>query len=102
MAMVPDPNNIRLAMLGMVEENGHPYSWSAIINGEFDAEEMSRCAYAQTAQHLLDDISRNGIGRAVCFSFALPFSFYSVAFVQNPGGGRSTSYRLTPPENATN
>ena len=24
---------IRLAMLGMIEGNGHPYSWSAIING---------------------------------------------------------------------
>jgi hypothetical protein len=27
---------IRLALLGMVEENGHPLSWSAIINGHFD------------------------------------------------------------------
>ena len=26
----------RIALLGMVEENGHPLSWSAIINGHFD------------------------------------------------------------------
>jgi len=35
---------IRLAMLGMIEGNGHPYSWSAIING-YDAAEMSKCPY---------------------------------------------------------
>ncbi len=32
---------LRLAMLGMVEGNGHPYSWSAIINGDYDKEEMA-------------------------------------------------------------
>lgn len=31
--LVKDPAEIRLAMLGMLEDNGHPYSWSAIING---------------------------------------------------------------------
>ena len=36
--------------------------------------------YAQTTQHLLDDMSRNGIGRAVCFPFTLPSSFDSIAF----------------------
>lgn len=35
---------IRLAMVGMVEGNGHPYSWSAIFNG-FDPGEMSKCPY---------------------------------------------------------
>ncbi len=35
---------IRLAMVGMVEGNGHPYSWSAILNG-YDPEEMARCPY---------------------------------------------------------
>ena len=37
-------DTIRLAMLGMVEGNGHPYSWSAIFNG-YDPEEMHRCPY---------------------------------------------------------
>ena len=28
-SLVPDPHDIRLAMLGMVDGNGHPFSWSA-------------------------------------------------------------------------
>jgi predicted dehydrogenase len=41
-----DEKQFNLAMLGMVEGNGHPYSWSAIINGGYDKEEMSKCPYA--------------------------------------------------------
>lgn len=36
---------IRLAMLGMVEGNGHPFSWSMIINGRYDAEALKTCPY---------------------------------------------------------
>lgn len=36
---------IRLAMLGMVEGNGHPYSWSAMFNG-YNTDEMAKCPYA--------------------------------------------------------
>ncbi len=36
---------LRLAMLGMIEGNGHPYSWSAIING-YNPAEMASCPYA--------------------------------------------------------
>ena len=35
---------IRLAMIGLVEGNGHPYSWSAIFNG-YDAAAMASCPY---------------------------------------------------------
>ena len=35
---------IRLAMLGMVEGNGHPYSWSAMFNG-YNSEAMASCPY---------------------------------------------------------
>ena len=35
---------LRLAMLGMIEGNGHPYSWSAIVNG-YDPAEMAKCPY---------------------------------------------------------
>ncbi len=42
---------LRIAMLGMVEGNGHPYSWSAIFNG-YDPEEMSRCPYAAIPDYL--------------------------------------------------
>lgn len=42
---------IRLAMLGMIEGNGHPYSWSAIING-YDRAEMAKCPYAAIPKYL--------------------------------------------------
>lgn len=38
------PAELRLAMLGMIEGNGHPYSWSAIING-YDPTAMAGCPY---------------------------------------------------------
>jgi predicted dehydrogenase len=50
--LVRDPDNIRLAMLGMVAGNGHPFSWSAIINGEYDADQMARCSYPVIPQYL--------------------------------------------------
>ena len=40
-----DKPELRLAMLGMIEGNGHPYSWSAIVNG-YDPVEMAKCPYA--------------------------------------------------------
>ena len=51
MSLVKNPDNIRLAMLGMVDGNGHPYSWSAIFNG-FDREEMRHCPYPVIPQYL--------------------------------------------------
>jgi predicted dehydrogenase len=38
-------DEIRLAMLGMVEGNGHPYSWSIIFNGGYDLDALNRCPY---------------------------------------------------------
>lgn len=42
---------IRLAMLGLIEGNGHPYSWSAIVNG-YNPEAMARCPYPVIPQYL--------------------------------------------------
>jgi predicted dehydrogenase len=42
---------LRLAMLGMIEGNGHPYSWSAIVNG-YDPVEMAKCPYAGIPKYL--------------------------------------------------
>jgi predicted dehydrogenase len=39
-------------MIGMVPGNGHPFSWSAIINGEYDAEVMAECGYPVIPQYL--------------------------------------------------
>jgi predicted dehydrogenase len=50
--LVHNPDCIRLAMLGMVDGNGHPYSWSAIINGSYDSEAMANCGYPAIAQYL--------------------------------------------------
>lgn len=38
-------------MLGMIEGNGHPYSWSAIVNG-YDPVEMAKCPYAAIPVYL--------------------------------------------------
>jgi predicted dehydrogenase len=38
-------------MLGMIPGNGHPYSWSAIING-FDPQAMAACPYPVIPKYL--------------------------------------------------
>lgn len=50
--LVQNPDRIRLAMLGMVDGNGHPFSWSAIINGRYDAQRMAECGYPVIPQYL--------------------------------------------------
>ncbi len=52
MSLVRDPNHIRLAMVGMVDGNGHPYSWSAIVNGRYDPQTMADCGYPVIPQYL--------------------------------------------------
>ncbi len=37
---------LHLGILGMSEGNGHPYSWAAIINGDFNEQEMESCGFA--------------------------------------------------------
>ena len=36
---------LRLGVIGMSKGNGHPYSWSAIINGDYDAKVMADCGF---------------------------------------------------------
>ncbi len=43
---------LRLAMLGMTEGNGHPYSWSIIINGSYDAAALADCPYATIRDYI--------------------------------------------------
>ena len=43
--LVADPTDIRLGIAGMVAENDHPYSWSAILNG-YDPEGLADCPNA--------------------------------------------------------
>ena len=37
---------LKLGVIGMSKGNGHPYSWSAIINGDFNRKEMKDCSFA--------------------------------------------------------
>lgn len=41
----------RLGIIGLSAGNGHPYSWSAIING-YDAEVMSKCPFPVIPKYL--------------------------------------------------
>lgn len=42
---------LRLGVIGMSEGNGHPYSWSAIING-YDVDAMATCPFPAIPQYL--------------------------------------------------
>lgn len=52
MSLVPQPDNIRLAMLGSTPGNGHPYSWSAIFNGYNRAAMTQECPFAGIPSYL--------------------------------------------------
>jgi hypothetical protein len=43
---------IKIGILGMSAGNAHPYSWSAIINGQFDAQEIINVGYPAVAAYL--------------------------------------------------
>ena len=45
------PERLRLGVIGLSEGNGHPYSWSAIING-YDPDVMSECPYPAIPAYL--------------------------------------------------
>jgi predicted dehydrogenase len=38
-------DTLRLGVIGLSEGNGHPYSWSTIINGDYDADAMEQCGF---------------------------------------------------------
>ena len=42
---------LRIAMIGMIPGNGHPYSWSSIING-YDPNAMEQCPYPAIPAYL--------------------------------------------------
>lgn len=51
MPLVRNPDDIRLGIAGMVAENGHPYSWSAIVNG-YNPRIMADCGYPAIPRYL--------------------------------------------------
>ena len=42
---------LKLGIIGLSSDNGHPYSWSAIFNG-YDPEEMARCPFPGIPEYL--------------------------------------------------
>ena len=55
---------IKLGVIGLSEGNGHPYSWSAIVNGDFNEEEMANCGYAGIPLYLKANRDTLGIDGA--------------------------------------
>lgn len=52
---------LRLGVLGLSEGNGHPYSWSAIINGDYDESKMADCGYPVIPAYLAANRDTLGI-----------------------------------------
>ena len=55
---------INIGILGMTEGNAHPYSWSAIINGRFDGNEIIKIGYPSVAAYLHANKDTLGINDA--------------------------------------
>ena len=51
---------LELGIMGMSEGNGHPYSWSAIINGDFDRPAMEQCGFPVIPRYL--ETNRDTLG----------------------------------------
>lgn len=43
---------LKIGIIGMSSGNAHPYSWSSIINGHYDTEEINRVGYAGISAYL--------------------------------------------------
>ena len=43
---------LKIGIIGLSEGNGHPYSWSAIINGSYDEKTMADCGYPTIPAYL--------------------------------------------------
>lgn len=56
---------LRLGIIGMSSGNAHPYSWSCIINGRFDAGEITAVGYPAVAAYLQANRDTLGIPGAV-------------------------------------
>lgn len=52
---------IKLGVIGMSPGNAHPYSWSSIINGIFDGEEINKVGYPAVTNYLVANRDTVGI-----------------------------------------
>ena len=51
---------MKIGIIGMSPGNAHPYSWSAIINGRYDGDEISKIGYPAVATYL--NVNRDTLG----------------------------------------
>lgn len=52
---------LKLGVIGMSEGNGHPYSWSAIINGDYNEKVMQDCGFPVIPEYLAANRDTLGI-----------------------------------------
>jgi len=52
---------LKLGVIGMSEGNGHPFSWSAIINGDYNEKAMADCGFAGIPLYLAGNRDTLGI-----------------------------------------
>lgn len=52
---------LKLGIIGMSDGNGHPYSWSAIINGDYDEKIMADCGFPVIPAYLAANRDTLGI-----------------------------------------
>ncbi len=52
---------LRLGVIGLSEGNGHPYSWSAIVNGDYDEARMAECGFPVIPAYLAANRDTLGI-----------------------------------------
>lgn len=57
-------DNVRLGIIGLSEGNGHPYSWSAIVNGDYDEAAMAQCGFPVIPAYLRANRDTLGIDGA--------------------------------------
>lgn len=55
---------VKIGIIGMSEGNAHPYSWSSIINGRYDREEIDKMGYPAVSNYLKANVDTLGISGA--------------------------------------
>lgn len=55
---------LKLGIVGLSEGNGHPYSWSAIVNGDYDDAAMAECGFPVIPAYLRANRDTLGIDDA--------------------------------------
>ncbi len=56
---------LKLGIIGMSPGNAHPYSWSAIINGRYNTEEITRIGYPGVSAYLEANKDTLGMNSAI-------------------------------------